>query len=240
MVIKMTEEKIIDEEQVVSPVPVYEDEPAEIPVAPSPVYLEDPRYFFWLLDDGRVYATMIAMTESDIKSANDNKMVEVDSAVFFKATSTSVYKDGVLTETVPVYNEPVKKFFFELDSDKYIIGYHIALGEQAVDAAKDKGFIEVSEEVYSKAGKDYRYVSGKLVQGAERPVVLPPESVASIVKSLTATATEQIAILTDATDPDLVDVVDPADVEKLKAWKRYRIALTKIDANNPVFPEQPA
>lgn len=60
--------------------------------------------------------------------------------------------------------------------------------------------------------------------------------------NLTAVATSEIAVLTDATDPDIVDTVDPADVAALKAWKVYRVALSKIDLTlaDPVWPTPPA
>lgn len=53
-------------------------------------------------------------------------------------------------------------------------------------------------------------------------------------------ANNQISILTDATDPDLVDLVDPNDVELLQQWKLYRIALNKVtDMLHPVWPVVP-
>jgi hypothetical protein len=60
--------------------------------------------------------------------------------------------------------------------------------------------------------------------------------------NLSAVATAQIAVLTDATDPDIVDAVDPADVAALKAWKVYRVALSKVDLTQaaPVWPSAPA
>lgn len=64
----------------------------------------------------------------------------------------------------------------------------------------------------------------------------------AIQASLTSNASEQISILTDATDPDIVDTVDPADVASLKAWKQYRVALSKVDltAVSPAWPTAPA
>lgn len=78
--------------------------------------------------------------------------------------------------------------------------------------------------------------------------VVPPPSAAEILaantaeqSTLIATATTKIAVLTDATDPDIVDTVDPADVAALKAWKQYRVAVSKVDltAESPVWPVAP-
>lgn len=54
-------------------------------------------------------------------------------------------------------------------------------------------------------------------------------------------ASQQIAILTDATDPDVMgDDVDPIDVTNLKLWKAYRVKLSKVtDMLNPVWPDMP-
>lgn len=53
-------------------------------------------------------------------------------------------------------------------------------------------------------------------------------------------ASEQINILTDATEESLVEQVDPNDVALLKSWKLYRIALNKItDMLNPSWPVMP-
>lgn len=81
------------------------------------------------------------------------------------------------------------------------------------------------------------------------PVQVPVLSSAEILASNTATrdslsaiATNQIAILTDATDPDIVDTVDPADVASLRAWKQYRVALSKLDLTRaiPAWPTPPS
>lgn len=60
--------------------------------------------------------------------------------------------------------------------------------------------------------------------------------------ALAATAADAISVLTYATDPDIVDVVNASDVASLKQWKQYRVALSKLDlAASPVaWPAQPA
>ncbi|OTQ49354.1 tail fiber assembly protein [Gilliamella apis] len=51
-------------------------------------------------------------------------------------------------------------------------------------------------------------------------------------------ANENISILQDAID---LEMSEDGDEEKLKAWKKYRILLNKIDATdiNVIFPEKP-
>ena len=56
--------------------------------------------------------------------------------------------------------------------------------------------------------------------------------------SLLNEANENISILQDSID---FDMAEDGDEEKLKAWKKYRILLNRIDISNitVVFPEKP-
>ena len=56
--------------------------------------------------------------------------------------------------------------------------------------------------------------------------------------SLLNEANENISILQDAID---LDMSEDGDEEKLKAWKKYRVLLNRIDISNiaVVFPEKP-
>jgi hypothetical protein len=61
---------------------------------------------------------------------------------------------------------------------------------------------------------------------------------------LMAEAADAISLLTDATDPDVMgDDIRPEDVALLKAWKAYRVQLSRIkpdDAPNITWPVKPA
>ena len=60
----------------------------------------------------------------------------------------------------------------------------------------------------------------------------------SLKNSLLNEANENISILQDAID---LDMAEDGDEDKLKAWKKYRILLNRIDISNitVVFPEKP-
>lgn len=57
---------------------------------------------------------------------------------------------------------------------------------------------------------------------------------------LQAQATARINVLIDATDPDIMgeDLLE-SEVVLLKAWKSYRVKLSRIDLANPVWPVKP-
>ena len=60
----------------------------------------------------------------------------------------------------------------------------------------------------------------------------------SLKNSLLNEANENISILQDAID---LEMSEDGDEERLKAWKKYRILLTRVDASdiNAVFPAKP-
>ena len=60
----------------------------------------------------------------------------------------------------------------------------------------------------------------------------------SLKNSLLNEANENISILQDAID---LEMSEDGDEEKLKAWKKYRVLLNRIDASdiNVIFPEKP-
>ena len=60
----------------------------------------------------------------------------------------------------------------------------------------------------------------------------------SLKNSLLNEANEQISYLQDAID---FDMAENGDEEKLKAWKKYRVLLNRINASdiNVIFPEKP-
>lgn len=78
--------------------------------------------------------------------------------------------------------------------------------------------------------------------GQFSPPPPPPNTAPQTKIDLINFATMQIGILTDATDPDVVDEVNPDDVSLLLAWKKYRQALRSVDTSKvPVtWPDQPA
>lgn len=54
-------------------------------------------------------------------------------------------------------------------------------------------------------------------------------------------ATREINLLSDATDSDIMgEDIDPTDVERLRAWKAYRVRVSKVtDMLHPSWPSKP-
>lgn len=76
------------------------------------------------------------------------------------------------------------------------------------------------------------------------PPPTPPEIIVlntGIRTGLMNLANYQISVLTDATDPDVVDDVLPSDVALLLLWKQYRVKLRAVvlTAWPALWPDQP-
>ena len=58
---------------------------------------------------------------------------------------------------------------------------------------------------------------------------------------LIALAEQRVNDLTEATDESGFepDEIDPADIELLKQWKRYRVFIKRVDITTPVWPALP-
>ncbi|MNB98713.1 Caudovirales tail fiber assembly protein [compost metagenome] len=55
-------------------------------------------------------------------------------------------------------------------------------------------------------------------------------------QALISEASQEIAVLTDALDPDIISEPSAEDQVKLIAWKAYRVALSKVD-QQPGYPQ---
>lgn len=211
------------------------------------------KYYFWLTDDKFIYATFVAMNDADLEYAESQGFSEVSPGVFAQAKPTSRYIDGKLIPAPeyeppeqpvlppPVQQEPFElRYFVDLDSEKYIIGCYIAFTPAELDTLLEKDYPEISKSSYESIGPDAKLVDGKVIKGEHREPLVSAEGNAAIRDARVAKASEMIGVLVDATDPEIVDEVDPQDVALLKKWRQYRVALAKIDVNAPVWPAQPA
>lgn len=70
------------------------------------------------------------------------------------------------------------------------------------------------------------------------PEVLPPtESENRAMQArLMANATQTIEILSGAVE---LEIGEPGDAEKLLAWKKYRVLLSRVDLLAPTWPTEP-
>ena len=133
------------------------------------------------------------------------------------------------------------RFFLKTDENNYITGMIIAFSQSEAEDYEKQDLTEVSEETYQKVGPYSRLIDGQIEQGEVFEPELSPEANEAIKKARIASASQKISILTDLTDEELVDSVSEEDKAKLLAWRKYRIALSKVDITQgkPAWPTQP-
>lgn len=207
------------------------------------------RYFFWLTEDYFIYATFIAMNDEDLKEAEERGFAEVSPEIFSQANPNFRFIDGELIKptqtevgpppeiTPPIEQEPFHlRYFVGVDSDDYIVACYIGFTPAELDSLLEKGYPEISKSSYETIGPFSKLVGGKVVQGDYREPVVSPEGNAAIRDARISKASEMISMLTDATDPEIVDEVRDEDLAALKKWKIYRIEVSKVDISNPQWP----
>ncbi|MWN06300.1 tail fiber assembly protein [Gilliamella sp. Pas-s95] len=105
----------------------------------------------------------------------------------------------------------------------------------------NKEYAEIAMKA-NKEGKALKVIKGKLMLVEPEPIRLSDEQIIvqnqALKNSLINEANEKIAVLQDIIDLDMQEADEEAE---LKAWKKYRILLTRVDASdiNAVFPAKP-
>lgn len=130
----------------------------------------------------------------------------------------------------------VNRYFITTDKNNYVDGMMIAFNHG--DAVKyiTQGLIEVTVDVFESIGQDSQYIDSKVVQGDPRVLPLTQDTLKAVVSSMMANASVRINTLQDA-----VDLGDATEKEKLDLleWRKYRIALSRIDLTVPDSIEWP-
>lgn len=174
------------------------------------------------------------------------------------------------TKTVYIYDEVTKEFLgaYEAQEDpmepgKYIepecstdvaVPDPIANNAYVFTSAGDVGTWVATPDYRGKLAYDQATGSAQKIdaRGALPAGFLltpPPPTTAQLIAAavaekarLTGICNYQIGVLTNATDPDVVDNPDPADAALLILWKKYQQALRKVVTTSvPVtWPTMPA
>lgn len=131
------------------------------------------------------------------------------------------------------------RFFVETDKNSYVVAMFVACTEVEAGQYESAKLTEVSAKIYESIGANSQYVNGEVVQGEPRIVPLTQETMRAVLSSKMAEATARIQTLQDA-----IDFGEATDAEKesIIEWKKYRIALSRIDvsvAPNIYWPSEP-
>lgn len=131
------------------------------------------------------------------------------------------------------------RFFVETDKNSYVVAMFVACTAIEAEQCESAKLTEVSAKVYESIGANSQYVNGEVVQGEPRIVPLTQETMRKVLSSKMAEATARIQILQDAID---FGESTGDEKESIIGWKKYRIALSRIDlsaAPNIYWPSEP-
>lgn len=73
----------------------------------------------------------------------------------------------------------------------------------------------------------------------ERPAPSPAELAQQAAHKRTSLISEASAIIAPLADAKAGGYIDDGDIPRLEQWQRYRYELTKVDPENPAWPDQP-
>lgn len=136
--------------------------------------------------------------------------------------------------------------YITVDSVGNIMGMY--LSEEDIPTVSGITTAELSDEDWQSVGPGYTYVNGALIAPAPKTLeeILAEQNAEKIAVNtakkaeLIAAATDRISVLQDAVD---LDMATDSETAALPLWKKYRVLLSRIDANTSddvVCPEAPS
>lgn len=135
--------------------------------------------------------------------------------------------------------------YITVDSTGNIIGMY--LSEDDIPTVSGITTVKLSDEDWQSVGPGYTYANGSLVPPAAKTPeeILAEQNVEKIAANtakkaeLIAAASDKISVLQDAVD---LEMETDAEVAALPLWKKYRVLLSRIDANiseDVIWPKEP-
>lgn len=124
--------------------------------------------------------------------------------------------------------------FITVDASGNIMG--MFLSEDHISREDENTSIELSDEDWESVGPGYVYVNGSLIPPPPKtPEEIQAEKNAGKIAAntakkaqLIAAATDRISVLQDAVD---LDMATADEIAALPLWKKYRVLLSRVDAN---------
>jgi len=135
--------------------------------------------------------------------------------------------------------------YITVDSAGNIMGMY--LSEEDILTVSGIATAELSDEDWKSVGPGYTYVNGALIAPTPKTPeeILAEQNAEKIAVNtdkkaeLIAVATDRISVLQDAVD---LEMATDAEVAALPLWKKYRVLLSRIDANiseDVIWPKEP-
>lgn len=120
-----------------------------------------------------------------------------------------------------------KRYFVSVNAGHYIDGMMIAFSQADAENYSAMELAELTQAQFESVGQDCQLIGGEVVKGPPMVSELSTQAKQAILAARLREATQKVQMLQDAVDLDMATDEEKA---QLTAWKKYRVLLSRADA----------
>ena len=129
-----------------------------------------------------------------------------------------------------------RRYFVSVNADGYINGMMIAFTQAEAENYAAMSLAELTQAQFESVGQDCQLLRGEIVKGPPMIAELSTQAKQAIFAARQRDATDKIQTLQDAVD---LDMATDEEKTQLTAWKKYRVMLSRTDADTQSPEEWP-
>lgn len=129
-----------------------------------------------------------------------------------------------------------RRYFVSVNTDDYINGMMIAFSQTEAENYSAMELAELTQAQFESVGQDCQLISGDIVKGPPMIAELSIPAKQAIFSARLRDAADKIQTLLDAVN---LDMATDEEKTQLTAWKKYRVLLSRADADTQSPEEWP-
>lgn len=129
-----------------------------------------------------------------------------------------------------------KRYFVSVNATDHIDGMLIAFSQADAENYSAMNLAELTQAQFESVGQDCQLINGVVVKGPPMVSELSTQAKQAILAARLREASAKIQMLQDAVDLDMASDEEKA---QLTAWKKYRVLLSRTDADTQSPEEWP-
>jgi len=128
------------------------------------------------------------------------------------------------------------RYFVSVNAGHYIDAMMIAFSKADAENYSAMELAELTQAQFESVGQDCQLISGEIVKGSPMVAELSTLAKQAILAARLREATQKVQMLQDAVD---LDMATDEEKTQLTAWKKYRVLLSRTDADTQSPEEWP-
>lgn len=128
------------------------------------------------------------------------------------------------------------RYFVSVNAGHYIDAMMIAFSQADAENYSAMELAELKQAQFESVGQDCQLISGEIVKGSPMVAELSTQAKQAILAARLREATQKVQMLQDAVD---LDMATDEEKTQLTAWKKYRVLLSRTDADTQSPEEWP-